>query len=147
MAAQYSMPYIVAASLVCGPQNYGAFEAEYHRDPAIIGLIDKTEAHHDPALDAHLPDNMASGVVLHLTDGSQRKAEVIEALGSPGNALTYDGVLEKARGLAQMVAPGIGIDAIADAIRGLPDAADTTGLTDLLIVPDYDAPRETAAAE
>ncbi len=146
MAAQYSMPYIVAATLALGPQNYGAFEAEYHRDPTIIGLIDRTEAHHDPELDAYLPDNMASGVVLHLADGSERKAEVVEALGSPGNTLSYDGVLEKARGLARMVNPAIDMDAIANAVRRLPDAASIHELTDLLVVPSYDIPSEAATA-
>jgi 2-methylcitrate dehydratase PrpD len=140
MAAQYSMPYIVAATLARGPRNYGAFETKYHRDPAIIGLIDKTEAHHDPKLDTHLPDNMASGVVLHLADGSERKAEIIEALGSPGNQLSYDGVLEKARGLAAMIDPAIDMDAIAAAVRRLPEMADIDELSHLLAVPSYDTP-------
>ncbi len=145
MAAQYSMPYIVAASLAEGPQNYGAFEAEFHQDSRILSLIDKTEAHHDPKLDAHLPDNMASGVVLHLADGSERKAEVIEALGAPGNPFSYDGVLEKARGLAAMIDPAIDIGAIAAAVKQLPKAANISALAGLLVVPSYDLPAVTAA--
>ena len=50
MAAQYSMPYITAATLAYGPKKYSAFETGYHNDPTIISLIDKTEAHHDPKL-------------------------------------------------------------------------------------------------
>jgi 2-methylcitrate dehydratase PrpD len=146
MAAQYSMPYIVAATLAEGPKNYGAFEAEYHRDPRIIGLIDRTEAHHDPKLDGHLPEHMASGVVLHLNDGSTRKAEVIEALGSPGNTLSFDGVLEKARAVTALVDPTIDPAAIGEAVRRLPDMADIDELTRLLVAPHYDAPRETETA-
>ncbi len=145
MAAQYSMPYIVAATLAKGPKDFGAFEAEYHQDPRIIALIDKTEAHHDPKLDAHLPHNMASGVVLHLTDGSRREAEVIEALGSPGNSLSYDGVLRKARGLAAMIDPTIDIETIAAAVRHLPEMTDIDQLTALLTVPGYDLPDAVAA--
>ncbi len=146
MAAQYSMPYIVAATLAEGPQNYGAFEAEYHRDPRIIGLIDKTEAHHDPRLDGHLPDHMASGIVLHLSDGSTRKAEVIEALGSPGNPLSFEGVSEKARAVTALVDPNIDPTAIGDAVRRLPDMKDIDELTRLLVTPHYDTPSDTETA-
>lgn len=147
MAAQYSMPYIVAATLSKGPQDYGAFESEFHNDPQILSLIDKTEAHHDTALDAHLPENMASGVALHLDDGSVRKAEVIEALGSPGNTLSFDGILDKARAVTALVGPSIDVDAIAAAVRRLPEMDDIDELTRLLEVPGYDSRHAAAAAE
>ena len=147
MAAQYSMPYIVAATLSKGPQDYGAFEAEFHNDPQILSLIDKTEAHHDTALDAHLPENMASGVALHLDDGSVRKAEVIEALGSPGNTLSFDGILDKARAVTALVGPSVDVDAIAAAVHRLPDMDDIDELTRLLEVPGYDSGHAAAAAE
>ena len=147
MAAQYSMPYIVAATLSKGPQNYGAFEAEFHNDPQILSLIDKTEAHHDSALDAHLPENMGGGVALHLADGSIRQAEVIEALGSPGNSLSFNGVVEKARAVTALIGPSIDIDAIADTVKGFSDMDDVDALTRLLAVPGYDGDAEAAAAE
>jgi 2-methylcitrate dehydratase PrpD len=147
MAAQYSMPYIVAATLSQGPRNYGAFEAAYHGDPEILALIDRTEAHHDPRLDAHLPDRMASGVVLHLDDSSSRKAEIVEALGAPGNPLSFEGVLEKARAVVALVDPSIDVDEIADAVRRLPDMAGIDALTGLLVTPRYDTVNEAAAAE
>ncbi len=145
MAAQYSMPYIVAASLTKGPRDYGAYEAEYHDDPQILSLIDRSEAHHDTALDAHLPENMGGGVTLHLGDGTVRKAEVIEALGSPGNPLSFDGILAKARAVTALIGPAIDVDAIAETVRRLPDMDDVDELTRLLSVPGYDV--ATAAAE
>lgn len=146
MAAQYSMPYIVAATLVRGPQDYGAYETEFHTNPLILALIDKTEAHHDAALDAHLPDNMASGIALHLDDGSVRRAEVVEALGSPGNPLSFEGIAEKARTVTALVDSAIDVDAIADTVRRLPEITDIDNLTGHLVVPGYDAVRATAAA-
>ncbi|MEL0019258.1 MAG: MmgE/PrpD family protein, partial [Rickettsiales bacterium] len=71
MAAQYSMPYITAATLAYGPKKYGAYEAEYHRDPTIISLIDKIEAHHDPKLDGYLPDRMANRIVVTFEGGRE----------------------------------------------------------------------------
>jgi len=147
MAAQYSMPYIVAATLAKGPRDYGAFEAEFHNDPQILSLIDKTEAHHDTTLDAYLPENMAGGVALHLDDGSVRKAEVIEALGSPGNTLSFDGILEKACAVTALIGPSINVDTIAAAVKRLPDMGNVDELTQLLTVPGYDVENEAVAAE
>lgn len=69
MAAQYSMPYIVGATLSHGPRGYGAYESQYHRDPKILSLIDKVEAHHEPAFDAYVPFKMPNRVVLSLRCG------------------------------------------------------------------------------
>jgi len=144
MAAQYSMPYITAATLAYGPKNYNAFESEYHQDPKIISLIDKTEAHHDPKLDEYLPEHMANRVVVTFGDGSQQAAEVIEALGSPECPLTFDGVFEKAETLINMVDPNIDLPAIADAVRNLPNMADIDDLMRLLIAKNYDSPKTLA---
>ena len=129
MAAQYSMPYITAATLAYGPKKYSAFETGYHNDPTIISLIDKTEAHHDPKLDGYLPDRMANRVTVTFTDGRQESAEVIEALGSPERPLSFDGVSEKAEPLIDMVDPSMDLGAIADAVRSLPD---TSNIDDLM---------------
>ena len=145
MAAQYSMPYITAATLVYGPKNYGAFESEFHQDPTIISLIDKTEAHHDPKLDGYLPERMANRVVITFVDGRQQHAEVIEALGSPGRPLTFDDVLEKAENLINMVDPKIDLPAIADAVRRLPKMTDIEDLTRFLVAGNYDSSATLAA--
>ena len=145
MAAQYSMPYITAATLAYGPKNHGAFESAYHQDPTIISLIDKTEAHHDPKLDGYLPERMANRVVVTFADGRQNSAEVIEALGSPERPLSFDGVLEKAMPLIDMVDSEIDLPAIADAVRRLPDMTDIDDLMKLLVATNYDAPTSIAA--
>lgn len=147
MAAQYSMPYIVAATLSKGPRDYGAFKTEFHEDPQILSLIDKTEAHHDPALDVHLPENMAGGVALHLDDGSVRQAEIIEALGSPGNPLSFDGIVAKARAVTDLIGPSIDVYAIADAVKEFADMDNVDALMRLIAVPGYDSATEIAAAE
>lgn len=145
MAAQYSMPYITAATLAYGPKKYDAFETAYHQDPTIISLIDKTEAHHDPKLDSYLPDRMANRVTLHFADGRQESAEVIEALGSPERPLSFDGVLEKAEPLVAMVDPSLNLKAIADAVRELPDLTDIDEFMRLLVADNYDSPATIAA--
>ena len=145
MAAQYSMPYITAATLAYGPKKYSAFETGYHNDPTIISLIDKTEAHHDPKLDGYLPDRMANRVTVTFTDGRQESAEVIEALGSPERPLSFDGVSEKAEPLIDMVDPSMDLGAIADAVRSLPDTSNIDDLMRTLVAGNYDSTTTLAA--
>lgn len=145
MAAQYSMPYITAATLAYGPKKYGAFETEYHQDPTIIALIDKTEAHHDPKLDGYLPDRMANRVVVSFADGRQESAEVIEALGSPERPLSFDGVLDKAQPLIDMVDSSMNLGVIADTVRRLPELTDIDELMRLLVAGNYDSTTTMAA--
>jgi 2-methylcitrate dehydratase PrpD len=145
MAAQYSMPYITAATLAYGPKKYEAFETTYHQDPTILSLIDKTKAHHDPKLDTFLPDNMANRVTVHFADGREESAEVIKALGSPKRSLSFDGVLEKAEPLVDMVDPSINLAAIADTVQRLPEMTDVDDLMQLLVTGTYDATTAMAA--
>tara|TARA_Y100001934_G_scaffold11145_1_gene14217 strand:+ start:755 stop:2167 length:1413 start_codon:yes stop_codon:yes gene_type:complete len=145
MAAQYSMPYITAATLAYGPKKYSAFESGYHNDPTIISLIDKTEAHHDPKLDDYLPDRMANRVTVTFADGRQESAEVIEALGSPERPLSFDGVSEKAEPLIDMVDPSMDLGAIADAVRRLPDTSNIDDLMRTLVSGNYDSTTTLAA--
>ena len=145
MAAQYSMPYITAATLAYGPKKYSAFESGYHNDPTIISLIDKTEAHHDPKLDDYLPDRMANRVTVTFADGRQESAEVIEALGSPERPLSFDGVSEKAEPLIDMVDPSMDLGAIADAVRRLPDTSNIDDLMRTLVAGNYDSTTTLAA--
>ena len=144
MAAQYSMPYITAATLAYGPKKYSAFESGYHNDPTIISLIDKTEAHHDPKLDDYLPDRMANRVTVTFADGRQESAEVIEALGSPERPLSFDGVSEKTEPLIDMVDPSMDL---GDRRRGA-QIADTSNIDDLmrtLVAGNYDSTTTLAA--
>ena len=145
MAAQYSMPYITAATLAYGPKKYSAFETGYHNDPTIISLIDKTEAHHDPKLDGYLPDRMANRVTVTFADGRRESAEVIEALGSPERPLSFDGVSEKAEPLIDMVDPSMDLGAIADAVRSLPDTSNIDDLIRTLVAGNYDSTTTLAA--
>jgi 2-methylcitrate dehydratase PrpD len=148
MAAQYSMPYIVGATLAFGPRRYDAYESVHHRDADILGLIDKVEAHHDPDLDSYVPGKMPNRVEVRFADGRSRKARVIEALGSPGRPLSFEGVMEKARPLMAMTDPDINLDAIAVAVNDLSEAESVTHFTDTLIFPNDDTgDRDALAAE
>ena len=72
MAAQYSLPYIVGATLTEGPQAFDAYGEDHHDDSNILRLADLVEAKHDADIEAAFPKHMGSGVDVVMKDGSSR---------------------------------------------------------------------------
>ena len=132
MAAQYSMPYIVGATLAYGPTRFDAYGDDHHNDDRILELIDRVEARHESSFDALVPAKMPNRVDLHLHDGSTRSAEVLDSRGTPVHPLSTAGVLETARALCETVDPNIDLAAI------VADCDNVAELTDLLVVPSFE---------
>tara|TARA_B100000519_G_scaffold77524_1_gene66921 strand:+ start:107 stop:1633 length:1527 start_codon:yes stop_codon:yes gene_type:complete len=138
MAAQYSMPYIVGATLAYGPTRYDAFDLDHHDDKRILDIVDRVEAKHDAELDAFVPAKMPNRVELHMRNGSTRSAEVMDSRGTPVHPLSTDGVLDKARALCETVDPDIDLNAIVNTIDQLTNCDDVNDLTTLLTVPSFE---------
>lgn len=137
MAAQYSMPYIVGATLAYGPKRFDAFGEDHHSDSRILDIVDRIEVQHDTALDALVPAKMPNRVDLHMTDGSTRSAEVLDSRGTPVHPLSTDGVLDKARALCETIDPNIDLNGIVATIDQFSDCDDVNDLTSLLTIPGY----------
>ncbi|MEM9682154.1 MAG: MmgE/PrpD family protein, partial [Pseudomonadota bacterium] len=144
MAAQYSMPYIVGATLTFGPRRFDAYGSDHHRDETLLAIVDRVEAVLDTDLDRHVPKAMPNRVRLRFKDGDERSATVIESLGSPEEPLSWDGVYTKAEALVQMTEPSIDLSGIADAVEALDGMPDVGDLTRRLIVPGYEGAVEAA---
>ncbi|PPR64923.1 MAG: hypothetical protein CFH10_00095 [Alphaproteobacteria bacterium MarineAlpha4_Bin2] len=138
MAAQYSMPYIVGATLAYGPTRFDAYGDDHHNDDRILELIDRVEARHESSFDALVPAKMPNRVDLHLRDGSTRSAEILDSRGTPIHPLSTDGVLEKARALCETVDPNIDLEGIVAVVEQFVDCDNVTELTDLLVVPSFE---------
>ena len=139
MAAQYSMPYIVGATLAYGPSRFDAFDEAHHDDRRILDIVDRVEAQHDEKLDALVPAKMPNRVDLHMQDGSKRSAEVLDSRGTPVHPLSTDGVLEKARALCETVDADIDLNGIVALVEQIADCDDINDLTGLLTVPSFEA--------
>jgi len=146
MAAQYSMPYIVGASLAYGPRRYDAYGEAHHEDPKILSLIDRIESEHDAAFDPLVPNKMPHGVTLRLNDGSTREAEVMDSLGTPVRPMSYDEVRAKAEALVAMTDPDIDLAGIIAKVDELDALADIRALTSLAVSPNYDKQAAPQAA-
>jgi 2-methylcitrate dehydratase PrpD len=147
MAAQYSMPYIVGASLAYGPRRYDAYGEAHHEDPKILSLIDRVESQHDASLDPLIPKKMPHGVALKLRDGSTREAAVMDSLGTPVRPMSYGEVRTKAEALVAMTDPDIDLSGVVAAIEGLENLSDIRALTSLAISPNYHKQAASQAAE
>jgi 2-methylcitrate dehydratase PrpD len=101
MAAQYSCPYIVGATLSYGPQRYDAYSDAYLDDPAILGLAAKVRFElSDELAKKYYPTRFATGVRIRLADGHTRSAVVVDSIGTPRKPLDKEQLVAKAKGLA-----------------------------------------------
>jgi 2-methylcitrate dehydratase PrpD len=101
MAAQYSAPFIVGATLAHGPRRYDAYDDGFLRDAAILALADKVRFEPSEELTRlYYPDHFATEVCMRFIDGSERRAMVVDSAGTPRRPLSKDQVLAKGDGLA-----------------------------------------------
>ena len=123
MAAQYSMPFIVGATLAYGPQRYDAYREDRLADARILNIVDKVDGAADSEIEASFPRHMGTAVSITLADGSVRRVRVMDSRGTPAKPLSLDELCGKAEGLMRDVEPGFDIDAARSTIWRETDGA------------------------
>jgi 2-methylcitrate dehydratase PrpD len=111
MAAQYSLPFVVGATLVYGPHRYDSYREDKLADRAILSLADLVEGKADAEIEAHYPAQMGTSVEIVLADGTRRSAKVMDSRGTAANPLSTDALYEKAEGLVRDVEPRVDLGA------------------------------------
>jgi 2-methylcitrate dehydratase PrpD len=137
MAAQYSMPFIVGATMAYGPQRFAAYGDEHHHDAKILAFVDRTEVVHESSFEPMVPAKFPHAVDIEFTDGAIRSATVLDSLGTPERPLSRDGVVDKAKALVEMTDSDIDLEQIISTVERLPRLDDISALTHLLTVPSY----------
>jgi 2-methylcitrate dehydratase PrpD len=99
MAAQYSCPYIVGATLRYGPYRYDAYEAKFLADPDIRRIARQVRFEFSDALTQYYPTRFATGVEIRLTDGTRLSSVVVDSVGTPSRPLSIEQILAKGDGL------------------------------------------------
>ena len=133
MAAQYSLPYIIGATLAEGPQAYDAYAESHHNDNKILSLADKVETQHDAEIEAKFPLHMGSGVDITMKDGTVRSETLLDSLGTPGRPMDKQQVMAKGAGLTASAGTGFDADRAMKVIESLKTGASVAGLTDLMM--------------
>ena len=128
MAAQYSLPYTVGATLAFGPSRFDAFDSRHLDDPDILSWTGKVEVGGDDELERLYPAHFGTETRLTLTDGEVRTARVLDSIGTPTNPMPPQDIRAKARGLIGHVAPAFDTGALERAISGFGRASSTANL-------------------
>ena len=118
MAAQYSLPFALGASLVIGPETYEAYTEDKFDDKQILGLADKVEAVDDDEMEAAFPEHFGSWVELSMKDGTLRRADVLDSIGTPARPMENDVIENKVVGLLAPLDAKPNKSEIVDALDG-----------------------------
>ena len=135
MAAQYSLPYALGASIVCGPSRYEGYEEARLVDPRILAVADRVDAVADDAIQAVFPARFGSWVELTAPDGTRRRSEVLDSCGTPARPLTTDAIADKIRGLLVSMNHAPDVADLVDVVWSIEEAGGLERLVALLCAP------------
>ncbi|MGF7160387.1 2-methylcitrate dehydratase PrpD [Rhodoligotrophos appendicifer] len=133
MAAQYSLPFVVGATLAFGPRRYDAYREENLSAASILGLADLVEASADAEIEAHYPEHFGTGVDLTLKDGRTRSATVLDSIGTPARPMSRPDIKAKGQGLIAPVDRDFDMDRLEAGIWALGGADSVSALSGLVM--------------
>jgi 2-methylcitrate dehydratase PrpD len=125
-AAQYSLPFPVAAALVHGRLGPRALTGPALNDETVLALADRVELVEDPALSQRFPRERIARVQIERHDGASFETGEVHSRWEAGAPASDDEVLEKFRWLAAEALPAERAAALEDALwrcEDLPEAA------------------------
>lgn len=131
LAAQFSIPYLVAAALVRGVVDVKATDADTRADEHIIRLAQAVRVVHDPSLDARAPEERPARVRITLNDGTVHEVEVPNPVGDTDHH-PLDRVAVRAKLTVLLGAtPVATIEAVVDGLASTGDRRAADMLADL----------------
>jgi len=136
MAAQYSLPFVVGATLEFGPDRLDAFEPRNLENRAILHWADMVVFEVDEDLDAKFPAHLGTEVEIRLAGGELRTARTLDSLGTPARPLSFEQILDKARALTCSLEPPLDIGGLEEAVRNLRTRRRIDELERVLMVSD-----------
>ena len=132
LAAKFSIPYAVAASIETGRTDVTAFYAEPIADPAIRSLAQRVEIAADPEMNFRRYDYPSARVSIELKDGRTLRHEVVAQRGDAQNPAPYEELLDKFRSLTHETLSEETAGAVIDVVSRLDVVDDVNELTILL---------------
>ncbi len=131
MAAQYSLPFALATSLLHGPEAYESYAEDTLDNSDILALGDRIDAVEDTGLESAFPKHFGSWVELTTRDGKTLRSDVLDSFGTPARPIPDDGLRAKFESLTQTVMPDLDLQAVYAAVDGFDGLADAAVLTRL----------------
>jgi 2-methylcitrate dehydratase PrpD len=121
MAAQYSLPYALGATLVYGPSRYAAYAEDKLADARILALGDRVEAVEDERMQAAFPAQFGSWVELVARDGGRRRVDVMDSHGTPARPMAATAIADKIAGVLADLDNPPDVDTITEAVWSVED--------------------------
>ncbi|KPH73548.1 MmgE/PrpD family protein [Bosea vaviloviae] len=128
MAAQYSLPYTVGATLAYGPERFDAFETANLSDARILAWADRVEVEADEALEASYPVHFGTEVEVAFHNGERRTELVLDSVGTPANPMDIERLRLKARALVGDRLSDAEFHTLLREIQSFPTSVDVSGL-------------------
>jgi 2-methylcitrate dehydratase PrpD len=119
MAAQYSLPYSVGATLAFGSDGYHAYEMEHLNDPHISKWAQLVNFNVDSKYEDLYPNQFGASVAVKTKAGEMFAAEVLDGSGSPNNPISADVMAAKLNRLLQTESTGVDVDRIVAVVEEL----------------------------
>ncbi len=116
MAAQYSLPYVVGATLAYGPTRFDAYLDKHFEDMSILGFGEKIECERDAEIEATYPGQMGGAVEIEFTDGTTWHSKVMESQGTPAHPLSVEAIQTKGQSLLDSAGVKFSMEAARQAI-------------------------------
>jgi 2-methylcitrate dehydratase PrpD len=132
MSAQFSIPYVVATSLLRGVPGVDAFDGKRIRDRKILELARKVKLVEDAEIARHFPAHEPSRVTVNLKSGQSYSKAVISSKGTPENQMSKKELEEKFVSYASLIIPRKQAAKVVDMIWSLESVGNVKKLAAIL---------------
>ncbi len=128
MAAQYSLPFTVGATLAFGPHRFDAFETRNLDNAEVLRWGEIVEVGEDPEFEQAYPEHFGTHTEVVLTTGEVRVARILDSKGTAANPMSLREIRDKAAGLVTPVNPGFDMARLEQAVAAFPNAKSVDAL-------------------
>lgn len=135
MAAQYSLPFTVGATLAFGPHRFDAYETKNLDNADVLRWAEKVEVGEDAEFERLYPEHFGTHTELRLDTGEVRVARVLDSKGTPANPMSLEEIAAKAAGLIRVIAPDFDMARLRNAVADFRGSASVDRLQSLLARP------------
>jgi len=130
-SAQYSLPFIIGATIADGVLIPEQFTEKRLTDPDILGIADKVELIHSPELDSYFPKAIPSEIEIETTSGKSYTTRVTTPKGDATNPMSTAEFLDKFRKLASRKINSKNSEKVIEIVRYLDKLAHVNELFDI----------------
>lgn len=132
MAAQYSLPFIIALGMLADIEDPNIFDEKILKDREVLDFAKKVFGFEDEEMERVFPEKFASKVIVELVDGSREERVVYDSQGTPANRMTEDEMIRKFKKITQNIFDDKRLDAILEKVMKIEKMDDISELATLL---------------